>query len=87
MMQSYVPESLKEKLGLLQHLHDIYYSDKLEFLPLMLDSHFSVSTLPTPLNQAYQAFKLHLPLYEELLTKELSLNLLHSDPLLPVPVV
>ena len=86
-MQSYVPESLKEKLGLLQHLHDIYYSDKLEFLPLMLDSHFSVSTLPTPLNQAYQAFKLHLPLYEELLTKELSLNLLHSDPLLPVPAV
>ena len=70
MMQSYVPDSLKKKLGLLQHLHDIYYSDKLEFLPLMLDSHFSVSTLPTPLSLAYQAFKLHLPLYEELLTKE-----------------
>ena len=53
MMQSYIPESLNEKLGLLQHLHDIYYSDKLEFLPLMLDSHFSVASLPSQLSLAY----------------------------------
>jgi hypothetical protein len=37
MRQSVVPYSLKEKLTLLNSLNQAYMSDKLEFIPLMLD--------------------------------------------------
>ncbi len=78
MLQTYIPESLKDKVNLLKHLHDIYYSDKLEFLPLMLESQLK-KDFSDSLLHSYTAFKSTRPLYHLLEDRELSLNLSHSN--------
>jgi len=45
----------------------------------MLDSHFSQVRQHSYLYQSYKSFKSARPLYEDLLKKELGLNLLHSE--------
>ena len=45
MLQSVVPHSLKEKLQLLNSLTQAFVSDKLEFIPLMLD--FKIADMKT----------------------------------------
>jgi hypothetical protein len=44
MLQSVLPRSIKEKLLLLNSLNQAFISDKLEFIPLMLDFKISQMT-------------------------------------------
>ncbi len=79
MLQSVVPKTIKEKLLILNSLNQAFISDKLEFIPLMLD--FKILEMTQRLGdliqkmklmKSYLAFKDAHPAFNHFKSKELS---------------
>lgn len=75
MLATIVPQSLKDKLRMLNALNQAFVSDKLEFIPLMLD--FKIAEMTSSedfgmkrLLEAYTKFKEAHPVFISLKQKE-----------------